>query len=171
MITINFAKTEHLQLISEFELNEFHDEAYSFDTLTDMMKDNYLLKNNSMVLYAIISFIWVACEIIMIVLFYQFKDVDFWFFEILIATFIYSRIFLVQIYKHQKFAIALNLIPTFLKIICLILTVTSTEEIYKKKVIYRHNPLWLIFGILLHPTLTAVISFINCTLKSFLDLK
>lgn len=46
MITINFAKTEHLQLISEFELNEFHDEAYSFDTLTEMMKDNYLLKNN-----------------------------------------------------------------------------------------------------------------------------
>ena len=46
MITINFAKTEHLKLISEFELNEFHDEAYSFDTLTDMMKDNYLLKNN-----------------------------------------------------------------------------------------------------------------------------
>lgn len=46
MITINFAKTEHLQLISEFELNEFHDEAYSFDTLSDIMKDNYLLKNN-----------------------------------------------------------------------------------------------------------------------------
>ena len=46
MVTINFAKTEHLQLISEFELSEFHDEAYSFDTLTEMMKDNYLLKNN-----------------------------------------------------------------------------------------------------------------------------
>ena len=46
MLTINFAKTEHLKLISEFELNEFRDEAYSFDTLTDMMKDNYLLKNN-----------------------------------------------------------------------------------------------------------------------------
>ena len=46
MITINFAKTEHLNLISEFELNEFHDEAYSFDTLLDIMKDNYLLKNN-----------------------------------------------------------------------------------------------------------------------------
>lgn len=46
MISINFAKTEHLKLISEFEIIEFHDEAYSFDTLTDMMKDNYLLKNN-----------------------------------------------------------------------------------------------------------------------------
>ena len=46
MITINFAKTEHINLISEFEINEFHDEAYSFDTLSDIMKDNYLLKNN-----------------------------------------------------------------------------------------------------------------------------
>ncbi len=46
MITINFAKNEHLQLISEFEHNEFHDEAYSYDTLSEMMKDNYLLKDN-----------------------------------------------------------------------------------------------------------------------------
>ena len=132
---------------------------------------NYLLKNNSICLYIIISLVWVLDEIIMIVLFYQFKDVDFWFFEILIATFIYSRIFLVQIYKHQTFAIILNLIPTFLKITCLILTVTSGEEINEKKVIYRYNNWWILFGILLHPTLTTVISFINCTLKSFLDLK
>ena len=46
MININFAKTEHIQLISEIELNEFHNEAYSYNTLSDMMKDNYLLKNN-----------------------------------------------------------------------------------------------------------------------------
>ena len=46
MININFAKTEHIQLISEIELNEFHNEAYSYNTLLDMMKDNYLLKNN-----------------------------------------------------------------------------------------------------------------------------
>ena len=46
MVAINFAKTEHLQLISEFEQLQFQNEAYSFDTLSDMMKDNYLLKNN-----------------------------------------------------------------------------------------------------------------------------
>ena len=132
---------------------------------------NYLLKNNSIGLYIIISIIWVLDEIIMIVLFYQFKDVDFWFLEILIATFIYSRIFLVQIYKHQIFAIILNLIPTFLKITCLILTATSSQEIDEKQLIYRHNKLWIAFGIIMHPILTAFISFINCTLKSFLDLK
>lgn len=46
MLSVNFAKTEHITLISEFELNNFHDEAYSFETLSEMMKDNYLLKNN-----------------------------------------------------------------------------------------------------------------------------
>ena len=46
MITINFAKKEQIKLISEFEINEFSSEAYSFDMLNDMMKDNYLLKDN-----------------------------------------------------------------------------------------------------------------------------
>ena len=46
MITINFAKKEQIKLISEFEINEFNSEAYSFDMLNDMMKDNYLLKDN-----------------------------------------------------------------------------------------------------------------------------
>ena len=46
MVTINFAKTEHLTLISEFEHNTFGHEAYSYDALSEMLKDNYLLKNN-----------------------------------------------------------------------------------------------------------------------------
>ena len=137
---------------------------------------NYLLKNKSFLIYIIISFVWVVDEILMIELFYQFKDVDFWFFEILIVTMIYSKIFLVQIYKHQKFSIALNLIPTFFKIICLILTLKSIKDTVQKDekeywVIYNHNRWWILFGILLHPILTAIISFINCSLKSFLDLK
>ena len=137
---------------------------------------NYLLKNKSFLIYIIISFVWVVDEILMIELFYQFKDVDFWFFEILIVTMIYSIIFLVQICKHQKFSIALNLIPTFFKIICLILTLKSIKDTVQKDekeywVIYNHNRWWIFFGILLHPILTAIISFINCSLKSFLDLK
>ena len=64
---------------------------------------NYLLKNTSIVFYFIFSFVWVLNEIAMFILYYQLQDLDFWFFEILIVTSIYSRIFLVQIYKHQKF--------------------------------------------------------------------
>jgi hypothetical protein len=97
------------------------------------------------------------------------KDVDFWFFEILIVTYIYSQIFLVQIYKHQRFAIILNLIPSFLKITCIILTLFSSED--KEKIIYKKYPWWLAVGFICHFSLTAIISFINCSLKSFLDLK
>ena len=43
---------------------------------------NYLVNNTSFVLYVIISFIWIADELTMIVLFYYLKDVGFWFFEI-----------------------------------------------------------------------------------------
>ena len=45
---------------------------------------NYLVNSTSFVLYVIISFIWVADELTMFVLFNYLKDVDFWFFEILI---------------------------------------------------------------------------------------
>lgn len=46
MVNVNFAKKEHIVLISEFEKNYFHDEAYSLETLEKMHEDNYLLKNN-----------------------------------------------------------------------------------------------------------------------------
>ncbi len=46
MVNVNFAKKEHIVLISEFENNYFHDEAYSLEALGKMLEDNYLLKNN-----------------------------------------------------------------------------------------------------------------------------
>lgn len=46
MVNVNFAKKEHIVLISEFENNYFHDEAYSLESLEKMLEDNYLLKNN-----------------------------------------------------------------------------------------------------------------------------
>ena len=128
---------------------------------------NYLIINTSFLIYVIIAFIWVVEEIIMFILFNYLKDVDFWFFEILIVTIIYSKIFLLQIYKHQKFAIILNLIPSFLKITCIILTFFSDEKL----IIYKKYPWWLAVGFICHSTLTSIISFINCSLKSFLDLK
>lgn len=47
MVNISFAKTEHIDLISEFEKEYFNSEAYSKETILDIMKDNYILKNNT----------------------------------------------------------------------------------------------------------------------------
>lgn len=46
MVSVNFAKKDHIELISEFEHTYFHGESYSLDILTEMLKDNYILKNN-----------------------------------------------------------------------------------------------------------------------------
>ena len=128
---------------------------------------NYLLNNNSLLLYIVISSIWVIEEMTMFVLFDYLKDVDFWFFEIFIVTIIYSKIFLVEIYLHKKIAIGLNLIPTALKITCIVLAFISDDH----NVTYVKYEWWIVVGFLIHCFLTAVISFIECSLKSFLFLK
>ena len=46
MVNVNFAKSEHIDIIADFEKNNFFNEAYSLETLSEIMKDNYLLKNN-----------------------------------------------------------------------------------------------------------------------------
>lgn len=46
MVKVNFAKNEHLSLISEFEKDNFNSESYSHDMLSEMLKDNYILKDN-----------------------------------------------------------------------------------------------------------------------------
>ena len=105
--------------------------------------------------------------------FYPLKDLDFWFIEVVIVIFIYSKIFLVQIYKHQKFAIIFNLIPSFLKIACIILTICSKERERETTLYLNLNYIWWIIfvGPLINFSFTAIDSFINCSLKSFLELK
>lgn len=46
MVSVNFAKKEHIVLISEFESEYFNNEAYSLNVLEQMLEDNYLLKDN-----------------------------------------------------------------------------------------------------------------------------
>lgn len=46
MFKVSFAKTENLPLISEYEHDNFMGEAYSLDYLSEIIKDNYILKDN-----------------------------------------------------------------------------------------------------------------------------
>ena len=127
---------------------------------------NYLLNNTSFVLYIIISFIWVTEEITMFIISDLLRDLDFWFFEIYILIQIYSKIFLVEIYRHQYFAIFLNLFPSILKIIGTALTLSTNEDI-----IYNRYKWWIFVGFFIFCLLTAINSFIYCSIKSLLDLK
>lgn len=52
MLKIGFAKKDDISLISELEQKNFCGESYSYDTLLDIMKDNYILKNNDCIIAA-----------------------------------------------------------------------------------------------------------------------
>jgi len=126
----------------------------------------YLINNTSFIIYIIISFIWVVNEIVLQMFGTFLKDLDYWIFEILIASVIYSKIFLVNIYKHQKLAIGINIIPIILKTACIILSFNSNDPR-----IYTEYPWWTCIGIISYLILIAISAFVNCTIKSFLDLK
>lgn len=53
MVKIAFANHNYIDIISEFEKNNFYGEAYSFDTINDMLKDNYILKDNDNIFIAL----------------------------------------------------------------------------------------------------------------------
>ena len=127
---------------------------------------NLIVNNTSSFIYLILFFIWVTQEVL-ILLFSDFlKDIDYWYFEILIVTIIYSNIFLKQIYNHQKLAIIINLIPCIFKTATIILRFESDEP-----TIYTEYPLLIPAGIIFYLLLIAINAFINCSIKSFLDLK
>ena len=73
---------------------------------------------------------------------------------------------MVNIYKHQKLAIGLNIIPTILKTACIIFSFNSNDSR-----IYTEYPWWTCIGIISYFFFIAISAFINCTIKSFLDLK
>ena len=127
---------------------------------------NYLVINSSHIIYIVISFFWVVDEIILIIFSTFLSNIDFWFFEILMVSFFYSRIFLIRIYRHQKIAIIINLLPSLLKTATIILSFYSQEQ-----KVYTEYPWWIPIGIFLFLFLKLIEAFIFCTLKSFFDIK
>ena len=151
--------------ISQFNIAILNIESVKGNNFLYKFK-NYLVNNSSAFIYIITSFIWVVQEILMLMFSVFLKDIDYWFFEILIVTIIFSNIFLEEVYNHQKLAIAINIIPFIFKTITIILRFNSDEQ-----AIYTEYPWWIPVGFICYLILIAISAFINCSIKSFIDLK
>ena len=78
--------------ISQFNIAILNIESVKGNNFLYKFK-NYLVNNSSAFIYIIISFIWVVQEILMLMFSVFLKDIDYWFFEILIVTIIFSNKF------------------------------------------------------------------------------
>ena len=135
-------------------------------------------------LYFII-FLWIIEEHL-IELFSVLKDLDFWMIEIIILSYLYSRMFKEQIYLHHKLIMIVNLLPIILKVFSITF---SFKDIYNKErddYEYRYPPeyehtklknLYVRFvflipvGILIYLILITLRSYVNSNLKVFMDKK
>lgn len=130
---------------------------------------SYLKKRKGFAICIVILVLWVVTENSLLIYVDIFQDLDFWFFELIIISMIFSRYFLFKIYSHQKLGMALSIgVGTILKIYNIIMSITTIDE--SKKNFYQRYP-YLCSFILLYFLLIISRSFINTELKILMDLK
>ena len=124
--------------------------------------------DNSKIFYICILtiFIWVTTDQILILYGLTFKDLDFWMFEIVILSYITSKMFKIEIYNHQILALILNVFPVIFKIATIIISFNSNE----KSELYIHNNKYLI-GIIFYFIPITLRSYVNAKIKWFMDLR
>ena len=128
---------------------------------------NYLKSIKGFLFYILILFLWIAEENLILIYVDIIQDLDFWFFELIFVSLIYSRLFLSKILSHQKLGMVISIIVgSLLKIFSITVTLTSgSEKVFYNK--YR----WLISFVIIYFGLIILRSYVNTQIKIFFDLK
>ena len=131
-------------------------------------KEDFSLNlKNSIIKCLIVCILWVIEENLILIFKEILKDLDFWFFDILIVSYFNSKIFKVIIYKHQKFAIIFNIIPSIFKAFTIYISWASKD----KNIIYIKYKLLIPIGFIIFIILITIRAYVNTEIKKLIDLK
>lgn len=99
-----------------------------------------------------------------------FNDLDYWMFELIIVSYINSKMFNLKLHNHQKCAIYYNSIfCTLLKIIAIIISIIlDGAEQYE---IYKETPFIIPIGLIIYFFIFTIRSYSISKIKYFMDLK
>ena len=92
---------------------------------------------------------------------------DFWMLELIIISFLNSKMFHIEIYKHQIFVLFFSLFPILFKIITIILEIKDNNENF----IYETKLYLIPLGLLIYFLLIALKAYIIIKIKILMDLK
>lgn len=116
----------------------------------------------------ILIIIWVVGENLIIIFGELFKDLDFWFLELIFLSVMLNFFFGVPIYKHHWFSMILNIsLCSILKIINIVLSFTNND----KSELYVQFPYFTAIGIIINIILIGIRSLYITGIKWFVDLK
>ena len=110
-----------------------------------------------------------------------FKHLDFWMLEFLFLTIFSKKYLAIEIYRHQKLAMLLTILPLTLKIVTIFLSFYDDEEkkntdSYNRtdgimKILYVPYP-WLIpIGIIIYLSMKIMRAYIRTKIKWYMDIK
>ena len=127
---------------------------------------NYLHNKRGIIIFILILILWIIEENLVLIYVDIFQDLDFWFFELIIISLLFSHNFSFKVYKHQKVAMALSIgVGSILKIYNITISLTSGED-----KIYSRYP-YVFFFIILYFSIITARSYVNTHIKAFMDLK
>ena len=90
---------------------------------------NYLHNKRGIIIFILILILWIIEENLVLIYVDIFQDLDFWFFELIIISLLFSYNFSFKVYKHQKVAMALSIgVGSILKIYNITISLTSGED-------------------------------------------
>ena len=89
---------EEVILRSQLELKLIHNETKSF-----------LESQNCLLVFLKVIILWILEENLLLIYVDIFQDLDFWFFELIFISLIFSKNFYFKIYSHQKLGMAISI--------------------------------------------------------------
>ena len=127
---------------------------------------NYLNNRGGIIIFILILILWIIEENLVLIYVDIFQDLDFWFFELIFISIIFSNHFIFKIYSHQKLSMALSIgVGSILKIYNISISLISEDE-----KIYKKYPL-VFFFVILYFLIILARSYANTQIKVFMDLK
>ena len=135
---------------------------------------NYNYRRFFLFLFVLITiFIFVIAEQILFLYGIALKDLDFWMFEIIILSYMNSRMFKTKIYKHQKLGLFLNFFSCFFKIGIIILSFANKKDDEEKPIVYIKFNIFLLgfVGLIIYLISIFLRSYAHTKFKWFMDLR
>jgi hypothetical protein len=131
---------------------------------------NYLKSKIGVIFFIAILILWIAVENLLLIYVDIFQDLDFWFFELIFISIIFSKNFYFKIYSHQILGMALSIgVGSLLKVYNITLSIKSNQNEEDKK-FYQKYP-FICFFTIFYLLLIYIRSYVNTRLKILMDLK
>ena len=170
VIIISFIFLREKNIEEDNDTKKENDEEEKNDNILKLKyygRMDHLKSIKGFLYYILIIFLWIAEEILLIVYVDMFQDLDFWFFELIFVSLIYSRTFFSKILSHQKLGMAISIIiGSLLKIFSISVTISNGSE----EILYNKSK-WFLLFVIIYFLLIILRSYVNTQIKIFFDLK